>query len=505
MRHALTKLLFPTAPTIVSIVTLSMLEFIFRARGVGFDILGPLLLFGVVFSTVFIEGIQGYYTALGISLVSWLMATSGEYRAVQIISITMIGVSFCVARLKYLRYKAQIYSEQSELLYHLSRDLTRKNGKEAILASASYLLKKEVPDLLNFYLVEGSQIVYWEEKGEEGTLIPLDEHLRPLPDWVYRTGEPAGRGTETLAGAEALFLPLGTEKKRFGAMSVQFKDPADYYDEHKKEMYQTIARQIGEALARDQEAVEGFESNLQEEGEKLRNSLLRSLSHDLRTPLTGIQGSIELLKMKLGEGDTSENRELLESVSEELGWLSRMMDNILSLTRFESERVILRKESESVEDVVGSAVRILSKRLAQHPLQIHLPDSILMVPMESALIEQVLVNLLDNAAKYSEPGTPIEIEVTEEANYAVFTVADRGKGIPLQDLDRIFEKFQRGNPEDIRGIRGTGLGLSICKAIVEAHGGTIQGIPREGGGTLFRFTLPLEVELDGSRTPYTHY
>jgi len=174
-----------------------------------------------------------------------------------------------------------------------------------------------------------------------------------------------------------------------------------------------------------------------------------------------------------------------------------MMDNILSLTRFESERVILRKESEPVEDVVGSAVRILSKRLSTHPIEIRLPDSILMVPMESALIEQVLVNLLDNAAKYSDPHTPIEIEVKVEGDMAVFSVSDRGRGIALEDLGRVFEKFERGKPEEIRGIRGTGLGLSICKAIVEAHGGTIQAIPREGGGTIFRFTLPLEVETNG--------
>jgi two-component system sensor histidine kinase KdpD len=174
-----------------------------------------------------------------------------------------------------------------------------------------------------------------------------------------------------------------------------------------------------------------------------------------------------------------------------------MMDNILSLTRFESERVVLRKESESVEDVVGSAVRVLSKRLASHPLEIRLPDSILMVPMESALIEQVLVNLLDNAAKYSDSQAPIEIEVKVEGDLAVFSVADRGRGIAVEDLSRVFEKFERGKPEEIRGIRGTGLGLSICKAIIEAHGGTIQAIPREGGGTIFRFTLPLEVESNG--------
>ncbi|MCX7787799.1 MAG: ATP-binding protein [Spirochaetes bacterium] len=493
MQHAIAKLLIPTAPTLLSILGLSVLEIFLRLRGVGYDTLGPLLLFGIVFSTVFVEGIQGYYTAIGISLVSALIAGSEEQGAIKIFGLTTLGVTFCIARLKYLRYKAILQSERAEVLYRLSRDLTRKNGKLALLASAASILKREVPDTLEFYLVEGNQIL--KLKGTE--LDPVDEHLRTLPDWVFRTGEPAGKGTETLPGADALFLPLGTDQKRFGALSVQFRDPADYYDEDKRSVYETIAKQIGEALERDQEVVNGFQTNLVQEGEKLRNSLLRSLSHDLRTPLTGIQGSIELLKMKLNEGDTPENRELLESVSEELAWLARMMDNILSLTRFESERVVLRKESESVEDVVGSAVRVLSKRLASHPLHIKLPDSILMVPMESALIEQVLVNLLDNAAKYSNPNAPIEIEVGVEGDMAVFKVADRGIGIALEDLTRVFEKFQRGKPEEIRGIRGTGLGLSICKAIIEAHGGTIQAIPREGGGTIFRFTLPLEVETNG--------
>ncbi len=493
MQHAIAKLLIPTAPTLFSILGLSLLELFLRLRGVGYDTLGPLLLFGIVFSTVFVEGIQGYYTAIGISLVSALVAGTEEQGAVRIFGLTTLGVTFCIARLKYLRYKALLQSERAELLYRLSRDLTRKNGKRALLASAASILKREVPDILDFYLVEGNQIL--KLNGTE--LKPVDEHLRTLPDWVYRTGEPAGKGTETLPGADALFLPLETDQKRFGALSVQFRDPADYFDQDKRKVYETVAKQIGEALERDQEAVNDFQTNLVQEGEKLRNSLLRSLSHDLRTPLTGIQGSIDLLKMKLREGDTPENRELLDSVSEELAWLARMMDNILSLTRFESERVVLRKESEAVEDVVGSAVRVLSKRLASHPLQIRLPDSILMVPMESALIEQVLVNLLDNAAKYSDPQAPIDIEVKVEGDMAVFTVADRGRGIALEDLTRVFEKFERGKPEEIRGIRGTGLGLSICKAIIEAHGGTIQAIPREGGGTIFRFTLPLEVETNG--------
>ena len=493
MKHAISKLLFPTTPTLFSILALSGFELVLRFRGVGYETLGPLLLFGIVFSTVFVEGIQGYYTAFGISLVSALLAGREEQGAIRIFGLTTLGITFCIARLKYLRYKAIVQSERAEVLYRLSRDLTRRNGKLELMYSAATILRKEVPDTLDFYLVEGNQIL--KLHGTE--LKPVDEHLRTLPDWVYRTGEPAGRGTETLSGADALFLPIETDQHRFGVLSVQFRDPTDYYDQDKRRLCETITKQIAEALERDQEAVNGFQTNLAQEGEKLRSSLLRSLSHDLRTPLTSIQGSIELLRMKLCEGDTQENRELLESVSEELSWLLRMMDNILSLTRFESERVILRKESEPVEEVLGSAVRVLSKRLATHPIEIRLPDSILMVPMESALIEQVLVNLLDNAAKYSDPQAPIEIEVKAEGGMAVFSVSDRGRGIALEDLSRVFEKFERGKPEEIRGIRGTGLGLSICKAIIEAHGGTIQAIPREGGGTIFQFTLPLEVETNG--------
>ncbi len=493
MRHGLFRLWIPTTPTILSVFLLTLIELFLRMRGIGYDIVGPLLLLGVVASSVFVEGVQGYYTALGISVISGFLSKEHEQNAVWIFGVTTLGVSFCIARLKYLRTKAQAQSEKAEILYHLSRDLIRKNGRIAILSSAYKLLRERLPETIEFYLVNGDQIL----RLYEGDFLPVDEHVRTLPDWVYRTGEPAGRGTHTLAGADRLFLPIGTEKKRYGVLSVQFRDPTDYYDSIKREIYETIGKQIGEALEREQEAEHGYQANLALEGERLRNSLIRSLSHDLRTPLAGIQGSVELLKMKLAEGDVPENQELLDSISEELAWLGRMMDNILSLTRFEAENVILRKEMEPVEDVVGSAIRALSKRLSQHPLEIRLPDSILMVPMESTLIEQVLVNLLDNAAKYSDPESPIEIEVKTENNWAVFSVADRGKGVALEDLERIFEKFQRGQAEDIRSIRGTGLGLSICKAIVEAHGGKIQAEPREGGGTIFRFTLPLEVETHG--------
>jgi two-component system sensor histidine kinase KdpD len=239
--------------------------------------------------------------------------------------------------------------------------------------------------------------------------------------------------------------------------------------------------------------------------EKLQTALLNSISHDLRTPLATITGVFSSLHETEGSGsdqvkiDPADRLELIDTGWEEARRLNRLVGNLLDITRLEAGALRLNRRSADVQDVVGAALGRLAdpqghglprSRLAQHPLVTGDLSGLPPVNIDFVLIEQALVNLLENAAKYSPPGTPIEIEGSLEGSLVKITVLDLGSGFPSEDLEKVFEKFYRAQRNGSPG--GTGLGLSICRGIVEAHGGRIWAENRPGGGAVVAFTLPVE-------------
>jgi two-component system sensor histidine kinase KdpD len=225
------------------------------------------------------------------------------------------------------------------------------------------------------------------------------------------------------------------------------------------------------------------------ETEQLRSSLLSSVSHDLRTPLAVVAGASSSL-LESGDSLSAETRrELLESIVKESDRLARLVENLLQMTRLSSGGVAVAKEWHPVEEVIGSALRRLDRALHERRIDVHLPEATPLGFFDALLVEQVLINLLDNAIKYSPDNSPIEVRVTGGDAGLVLEVADRGRGLAPEDLGQLFEKFYRGRAARA-DRRGTGLGLAICKAVVEAHGGTISADNRPGGGAVFRFTLP---------------
>ena len=435
------------ASFLVMLVTL-FLAFGLRSDRIGLSGISVLFLCSIVFVGTVFEGVQGIFAAVFFTLImpyfflapfhSFSIDRDSDRWVFRFFLGAAFGIAFLVSRVKIQVIKAQEKARRAELLYRLSSSLAQANGRIGILSASRDVMREMLPDRIEFFLPEGKEL----SKLYDGDLLPVDEHFRTLPDWVYRNNEPAGRGTEVMSGAEAIYLPLANGKRVFGVLAVEFRDPRDYYSRERRELLETVGTHISAVLEREEYSENGHQANLQKEGEKLRTSLLRSLSHDLRTPLTSIGGSASVVLEGLAKGDTPENRELLTNISDEVTWLTRMIDNILSLTRFESERIVLRKEAESVEDVVSSSLRVLSKRLQGYVVEAKLPDTLLLVPMESPLIEQVLVNLIDNAAKYSEKGSAIEISVEAGESEVSFEVADRGRGVPPEDIEKIFEKFK---------------------------------------------------------------
>lgn len=233
--------------------------------------------------------------------------------------------------------------------------------------------------------------------------------------------------------------------------------------------------------------------------ERYRGNLLRAISHDLRTPLAGIMGNSEMLMDMTDKADMRFT--LAQDIYEDADWLHGLVENILNLTKFQDGHLALKKEPEAVEEVIGAALTLLQKRAPEREIEVSIPDSLLLVPMDAKLITQVLVNLLDNAVRHTPQDKEICISVTEQPaeNTVTFSVADRGCGIAKDQLSKVFQMFFTTAKKEASSKKGVGLGLSICQSIVEAHGGKIKAQNRANGGAEFIFTLPLgEDQQDGT-------
>ena len=362
-------------------------------------------------------------------------------------------------------------------LYALSRDLARTWGKGDLVETATRHISQ---------VMECPAAILLPDPSEGFTPTDPNFHFntneRALAEWVYLHGQMAGIGTETLPDSKALYIPLVASRKTVGVLGVQLTHPTILPEQ--LHLLETLAGQTALAIERTQLVEESQKATMQIEAERMRNALLSSISHDLKTPLASIMGAAG----NLIEGEVGTRREMVQTIIEEADRLNRLIRNLLDMTRLEAGAVRVRKEWTPVEGVVGATLGRLDSKLRNHPVMTHIPMDMQLVPLDSVLIDQVLVNLLENAIKYTPQGSPIEISVEFTFGSVLFQIADRGPGIPAGDEERVFDKFYRARPDG----GGVGLGLTICRGIVEAHGGRIWAKNREGGGTLFQFTLPIE-------------
>jgi two-component system sensor histidine kinase KdpD len=253
-------------------------------------------------------------------------------------------------------------------------------------------------------------------------------------------------------------------------------------------LLETFAGQIGLALERAQLSEAAESARVAAETESFRNTLLASISHDLRTPLAVIAGAGSTLAKHGATLDEATRNQLAQSVETKAQEMSELVSNVLELMRFESGQVKLRRDWQVLDDLVGAALHRLAERLAQHSIELQIPAELPEVYVDATLIVQVFYNLLDNIAKYTPFGTRGAISAAADGSFVRVTVDDNGPGLPHVDPARLFDKFQRGNDEG--PIVGVGLGLSICRAIVRAHGGEIEARLSANGGARFEFTLP---------------
>jgi two-component system sensor histidine kinase KdpD len=403
--------------------------------------------------------------------------------------VVMLGVALVISDLATrVHMQADIVRQRERrtaVLYSLSRELAATPATEDIASAAARHVSDafSAPATVLLPRFDG-RLVPLSGRQAAFTLTPRDE---AVARWVLEHGRMAGMGTDTLPGAGALFLPVAGTRGPVAVLGIR-PPGTDAPSPDSVHLLEALASQTAAALERARLAEEAQSARITAETEKLRSTLLSSVSHDLRTPLASITGSASTLLDPDASLPPSAHRDLIVTIHEEADRLNRLVANLLDMTRLESGAVQVKKEWLTVEEIVGAALTRLEPRLARRPVTTDLPQDLPLVALDGVLIEQVLVNLIENALKYTPDETPIEISARAGPAAVTVEVADRGPGIPEGAFESIFDKFHRLQPGARPG--GVGLGLTICKAIVTAHGGKIWVENRPGGGATFRFTLP---------------
>jgi two-component system sensor histidine kinase KdpD len=399
--------------------------------------------------------------------------------------VVSLVVSSLTARVREQAEAAIQREKQTAALYDLSKDLTSAADllqvANIIISQIGHAFDRDVA----IFLPDNQQLQIFASSPN----YQPDENELAVAAWAYQHDQPAGRGTDTLPAASLRCHPLKTSNGIVGVLGVRSKDQTNFLSSEQRLTLAAFANQSALAIERARLSEQASQAELLRATESLQTALLNSISHDLRTPLVSITGALSSLDEDNGLLNESARRALIENARGEADRLNRLVGNLLNMTRIESGAIKLRLESEDIQDVIGTALEQLGSRVADRKIQVNVPAGFPLVPMDFTLIAQVLVNVLENAVKYSPADSTIEVSAELLDEKTRIKIADRGAGIPSEDLTRIFDKFYRvQRPEN---VSGTGLGLSISKGIVEVHHGTIYASAREGGGTIITIELPL--------------
>lgn len=409
------------------------------------------------------------------------------------ILVLSLYINWCIHKHKILIQKAMEKEQKSNRLNEINKRLFSLNSFNEII------------DLALDYISEftGSTVIYYEKSpqlGNRGHIrckhpqhekIIRSRHEEFLADWVFQNKSPAGIGTSYQGVSSCTYLPLISHNTIWGVMGI-FRTGGENPEQKNLSYLNLVLSQVAIAIERQHLADNQQLILIETEKEKTRANLLRSVSHDLRTPLTGIIGASETILKNRQHISKEEETRLIEFIYEDSTWLLHMVENLLSVTRIREDGSSVNKTIEPLEEVVTEAIIRIRDRYPNSSIDIQIPDEFIMIPMDATLIEQVIINLLENAIKYSGSTNPIILRVEKNEDYVIFQIIDDGKGINISRIESIFDGFSQAEASRSDTNKGLGIGLSICKTIVNAHGGNISVTNKEGGGAVFTFTLPLE-------------
>ncbi|MFO0554650.1 MAG: sensor histidine kinase KdpD [Polyangiaceae bacterium] len=399
----------------------------------------------------------------------------------------MFGVGYAMSelaeRLRRQERDALAREERTAVLYALTRELASTNQPSEIAIIAA----RHAADVF----VAQAVVLAVSAEGLLQELAASPEHVTlaaadlGVAKWTYEREELAGFGTDTLPGSKVLCSPLRAGQSKLGVLALIPKQRSALGADQRM-FLDVFSRQVAIALERARLFDEAKQAALRARTEEMRSSLLSAVSHDLRTPLASITGAATSLR---DDPDLSQatRGDLVEAIVDQAARLERLVSNLLDMTRLESGGVALRRDWVPLDEIIGSALTRLEERLEARPVDVVIDEDVPLVFVDPVIYEQVFVNLLENADKYTGPGSPIEIRASRRGDLVVVEVRDHGPGLVKGTEARIFEKFFRGTHA---GVSGAGLGLAICKGIVEAHGGTIEAENGVEDGATFRLTIP---------------
>ena len=386
---------------------------------------------------------------------------------------------------------------RTKLLFETSQNLQRAHTQEEIISvTAKQLLKIFQRDIVVYSI---------DEKGLlEPEIFLVDEAASPqryttakereVAQWVLSNNKRAGAGTETLPDARCTYLSIRTGERVYGVVGIAASDkPLDSFE---SSILLSVLGECALALENQKNVEEKEAAAVIAKNEQLRANLLRSISHDLRTPLTSISGNASNLLSNGPLFDAKTKEQMYADIYDDAMWLINLVENLLSVSRLEQGRMNLHLTTELIDEVVAEALRHINRKRAEYHFHVQSSDDYLLAQMDAKLIVQVLINILDNAMKYTPPGSDIEIGWKQEGKFIYISVADNGPGIPDQAKPHIFDMFYSASNQIADSRRSMGLGLALCKSIVNAHGGEIVVSDHKPHGSIFTFSVPAgEVEL----------
>jgi two-component system sensor histidine kinase KdpD len=424
-------------------------------------------IYGIVASVISILSFNFFFT---IPLYTFKVEDKSYYFTFIVMLTSAVFTSALTSKLLHSKEMTDDREKQAHMLYSLTSSL----AKTSEILDVAKVSSKCLSNLLGCDI----SCILVNDKSFKSQILTVKKGCFEINE------EEAGRDDIEIIVKNHHSFPI---KFRGRCISyICFPKKMDEMIERNKFLFDSIVMQITIAMEREILIEEKENANTETQNERFKNNLLRSISHDLRTPLTRITGASEMLNHSLND---NESLKLVSEIYEDSRWLTKLVENILSLTRIQEGRLALNIKKEAVEEIVAESIARASKYNPDHKVSINLPDEVLFVPMDGKLIEQVLINLVDNAIKHTTPQNEIIVSIWPEGGKVWFEVYNNGLGINENDLPNLFKMFYIGSNKIPDSRQGMGLGLSICKAIINYHGGEIYAENNEEGGATFKFYL----------------
>lgn len=478
---------------------------VFFSAGLGSANIITVYILGVLLIAIWTHGylFGAVASLLSVSLFSYLFTTprftfrsvEPDYPVTFIVMLTASIISSSLAtRVKKQARQSSQKAYYTELLMNGSQKLQQGKNESEILRLAAEQLSAMLERPILYALAKGERELKFDvypETQKQELLSFLNKEEYKAANWVAVNNKRAGASTNTFSHVQNLYMSVRGSQGVMGVVGI----PCRYYPQmevFEKNLMIAIMNECGLIMERKRFSEEKQAIEMETQQERLRSNLLRAVSHDLRTPLTGICGNAGVLMEKSGVLSEEKKQEIYRSVYDDAMWLVNLTENLLSITRIENGTLALRMEAELVEDVIYEALRHLGRNAKEHKISVELQDDLLMAQMDVRLIVQVIINIVNNALKYTPTGSEVKICAEKKGNQAQISISDNGPGIPKESKEHLFDMFYTVSTGKSDNHRGLGLGLSLCKSIVLAHGGEITVTDHVPHGAVFSFTLPLK-------------